>query len=68
LPEKKVFIASGRDDKWVPTEKLTQYQDLAAKADIPVKLFILDHSQHLPASVAAERARARQFAKFLCED
>jgi hypothetical protein len=65
LEGKRALIVSGADDKWVAVDRLTQFQDLAATMHVPVKLFFLNHAQHLTASTASERKRARAFAMFL---
>jgi hypothetical protein len=65
----KMFIVGGRDDTVGNTvEQLTKYQDEAAKAGVPVKLYIQDGVQHVARSVATERERTRQFARFLLEN
>ena len=68
LMGKKVMIVSGTDDNWVPVGSLTQYQDQAIAAGISVKLYFEKHGGHMFVSIAAERRRALQYAKFLSED
>ncbi len=63
----KMFIASGTDDTNV-VQQLTKYQDEAAKAGIPVKLILQDGVQHITRSIATDRQRTRQFARFLIEN
>jgi hypothetical protein len=66
---KKMFIVGGKDDDVGSTvEELTRYQDEAAKVGVPVTLIIQGGVQHVARSIATERERTRQFAKFLLED
>jgi hypothetical protein len=65
LQGKRALIVSGTDNRFVAMDGLTQFQDLAATADVPVKLYFLNNAQHLIASTASERKRARAFAMFL---
>lgn len=61
-----MFIVGGQDDATANNlQELTLYQQMAAKAGIPVNLLIQDGVQHIARSVATERERTRQFARFL---
>lgn len=63
----KMFIASGIDDGNA-VQRLTRYQDEAARAGVTVKLIFQDGVQHITRSIATERERTRQFARFLAEN
>jgi dipeptidyl aminopeptidase/acylaminoacyl peptidase len=63
----RIFIVGGRDDD-NPVEQLIKYQDRAAKAGIPVNLFLQNGVQHITRSIATERELTRQFARFLLQN
>jgi dipeptidyl aminopeptidase/acylaminoacyl peptidase len=63
----KIFIVAGRNQAG-EVGRLTKYQDAAAKLGIPVKLVLQKDSEHIPRSVATERGRTVQLAKFLSEN
>jgi hypothetical protein len=63
----RMFIVGGIDDGNA-VEWLTKYQDEAARDGIPVKLILQDGVQHITRSIATERERTRQFARFLMEN
>lgn len=63
----RMFIVSGSDD-FNPPGQLMKYQDETAKAGIPVRLFFQDGVQHVTRSIATERERTKQFARFLLEN
>ena len=63
----KLFIVAGKDQP-DEADRLTRYQDAAAGLGIPVTLMLQKGSQHIPRSVATERGRTMQFAKFLIEN
>ena len=62
-----MFIVGGREDD-DSIQQLTKYQDEAAKAGVPVRLVLQDGAQHIARSIATERERTRQFARFLLEN
>lgn len=65
----RMLIFGGKDDDaGIPIAQLKQYPDVAAKVGIPVTLIIQEGAQHIVRSVATERERARQFARFLLEN
>src|SRR5208283_651998 len=64
----RIFIVGGTDDVNNSVEQLTKYQDEAARAGIPVKLVVQNGVQHITRSIATERERTRQFARFLLEN
>jgi hypothetical protein len=64
----KTFIVGGMDDDIIKPEWYTNNQDAAARVGIPVRLVLQNGSRHLPRSVATERERARQLARFLLEN
>ena len=65
----RMLIFGGKDDDaGTPVAQLEQYQNTAAKAGIPVTLIIQEGAQHIVRSVATERERTRQFARFLLEN
>ena len=65
----RMFIVGGGDDTvGISVEKLKKFQDEAAKAGVSVTLAIQEGAQHLSMSIATERERMRQFAKFLLEN
>ena len=63
----EMFIASGTFDE-NDAKALTKYQDEATKAGVPVKFILQDGVQHITRSIATERERTRQFARFLIEN
>jgi hypothetical protein len=63
----KLFIVVGRDEPG-EIERLTKYQDEAAGFGAPINLVLQEGTQHFPRSVATERERAVQFARFLVEN
>jgi hypothetical protein len=63
----KMFIIGGRDDGNA-VKQLTQYQDEAARVGVPVKLILQIGAQHVARSIATERGREQQFARFLVEN
>jgi hypothetical protein len=63
----KLFVVDGRDDSGA-VERLTKYQDEAATLGVPVTLMLQSGSAHIPRSVATERGRTVQFAKFLADN
>lgn len=63
-----MFIVSGKDDDNNTLAGLSKYQAEAAKAGIPVKLIVQDGVQHITRSIATERERTKQFARFLLEN
>jgi hypothetical protein len=67
LHNSRVFIVAGKDQHG-EVDRLTKYQDTAAKLGIPVKLVLQKGSEHIPRSVTTERERTVQFAKFLIEN
>ena len=65
----RMLVFGGKDDNaGIPIAQLKQYPDVAAKAGVPVTLIIQDGAQHIVRSVATERERAWQFARFLLEN
>ena len=64
LQNKRILIIAGKDDggQFV---RLSEYQNQAAVSGTPVTLCFLASAGHMPNSVASERNRARQFARFL---
>jgi dipeptidyl aminopeptidase/acylaminoacyl peptidase len=65
----RVLVFGGKDDDaGIPVAQLEQYQEGAAKAGVPVTLVIQDGAQHIVRSIATERERTRQFARFLLEN
>ncbi|HKW30919.1 MAG TPA: hypothetical protein VJT54_16420 [Verrucomicrobiae bacterium] len=63
----KMFIASGTFDE-NDTKALIKYQDEAAKSGVAVRLGLQDGVQHITRSIASERERTRDFARFLVEN
>jgi len=63
----KLFIVAGKDQPG-EADRLTKYQDQEARLGIPVKLVLQKGAGHIPRSVATERERTVQFAKFLIEN
>ena len=63
----KIFIAAGAAQDG-QIDRLTKYQDTAAELGIPVKLVLQKGVGHTARSVATERERTVQFAKFLVEN
>jgi hypothetical protein len=64
-----MFIVGGTgDDYGREVGRLTRYQDEAAEIGIPIKLLLQKGSIHVPKSIATERERTVQFAKFLMEN
>jgi pimeloyl-ACP methyl ester carboxylesterase len=64
----KIFVVAGKNQAG-EIERLTQYQDAAAAGlGVPVKLFLQKGAEHISRSVATERARTMQLAKFLAEN
>ena len=64
-----MLVFGGKDDDaGIPIAQLNLYQDAAAKAGVPVMLIIQEGAQHIVRSIATERERTRQFAKFLLEN
>jgi pimeloyl-ACP methyl ester carboxylesterase len=63
----RIFIVAGKDQA-SEIDRLTKYQDMAAGLGIPVKLFLQKGTEHIPRSVATERERTVQFARFLGEN
>jgi hypothetical protein len=64
----KVFIAGGLDDDLIRPKVYTNYLSEAAKVGITLRLILQPGVQHLPNSLATERQRAQQFARFLLEN
>ncbi len=65
----RMLVFGGKDDDaGIPIAQLNLYQDAAAKAGVPVTLIIQEGAQHIVRSIATERERTRQFAKFLLEN
>jgi hypothetical protein len=60
----EVFIAAGTGEDQSHLQ-LIGYQDLAARAGVPVKLVLQPGGQHVTRSVGADRERTRQFARFI---
>jgi predicted esterase len=67
LHNPRLFIVAGKDQAG-EIDRLTKYQDTAAKLGVPVKLVLQKGSGHIPRSVATERERTVQFARFLVEN
>ena len=65
----RLLVFGGKDDDaGIPVAQLEESQDTLAKAGVQVTLIIQEGAQHVARSVATERERARQFAKFLMEN
>jgi hypothetical protein len=66
LHDSKILIIGGKDQNG-EADRLTKYQDEAAKLGVSVKLVLQKGAQHIPRSITTERGRTVQFAKFLIE-
>jgi len=64
LQNKKILVIAGNDD-YGQFARLSRYQNQAAALGTSVTLFFSAGAGHIPNSVASERDRARQFARFL---
>jgi predicted esterase len=67
LHSHRVFIADGREDISA-VKRLIEYQNEAAGIGIPVRLVLQNGATHITRSVATERERTQQFARFLLEN
>lgn len=66
LRDQSLLIVAGKADAWAG-KQLAEFQDRAAKEGNAVTVFLQDGAQHMPASGATERNRARQFVRFLAD-
>jgi len=64
----KTFVVGGMDDDLIRPKWYIDYLEASARIGIPLKLVLQDGVQHIPRSIATERERARQFARFLIEN
>jgi dipeptidyl aminopeptidase/acylaminoacyl peptidase len=62
-----MFIVDGKADGRA-IERLTKYQDEAARVGIPVRLALIGNAGHIAKSMATEREQTRRLARFLVEN
>ena len=67
LHNQRLFILDGKDQVHV-ADGLTKYKDIATRLGIPVRLVLQKGAGHIPRSVATERERTVEFARFLVEN